>query len=174
MFRLIIAIRANALFLIIPRMSKALIMKNKKIRILVIIAILAFALCYAKTGHFRTNLSMLKVLEGEYRPTDEDLSWMILIIDPNGGMMMSDGIGVPYLTIYDDEAGNPGVEGKIIRLNKDTITIKIAFGYYAFLPDSDWKTTASDSRLEMHYKISNNKLILENNGKEMGFYRINQ
>ena len=130
-------------------------------------------LCCVKTGFFRINWIQLKMLEGEYRPDDDDLSWMILIIDSNGSSMLCDSLGMPYLTIYDDEAGNPGVEGKIFRLNKDTITIDIAFRYYAFLPESDWKTSYYDSKLKMHYELFQDSLILENNGKEMKFHRIN-
>ena len=44
---------------------------------------------------------------------------MILTIHQEGGPILSDGPKVPYLAIFDDEAGEPGVEGEIISL--DTI-----------------------------------------------------
>ena len=148
-------------------------MKNKKILIISIIAVMAVVL-YLVVSNMKSpqiNKRQLAKLEGEYRPTDEDLSWMILTIHSKGGMIMDDkSPRVPYLAIFDDEAGEPGVEGKIISLDKDTIVIEIAKDFYESLPDDGWKTTDNDSRLEMHYKKSKDKLILENNGVEMEFY----
>ena len=87
---------------------------------------------------------------------------------------MDDGPGVPYLAIFDDEAGNAGVEGEIIGVDEDTITIKINKDFYERLPHDNWKTTLFDSRLEMHYKKSMENLILENNGEEMEFYFVGE
>ena len=147
-------------------------MKKRKTLKTAIIVILAFALYFVAAGYGQINIIRLAMIEGDYRPTDEDLSWMILTIDPHGRAIMDVSPSGPYLAIFDDEAGNLGVEGRIISLDKDTITIKIADNYYEYLPDSDWKTTDSDSRLEMHYKKIQDKLTLENNGKEMEFYKI--
>ncbi|MBQ6457150.1 MAG: hypothetical protein IJJ31_08605 [Mogibacterium sp.] len=147
-------------------------MKNTRDHIIAIIAVLSFVLYFFVSGYGHINIVRLAMLEGDYRPTDEDLSWMILTIDPVGGAIMDNSLGGPYLATFDDEAGNPGVEGKIVSLDKDTIVIKIDDGYYERLPDPDWKTTDSDSRLEMHYEKSRDKLILENNGKKMEFYSI--
>ena len=149
-------------------------MKNKKILIIIAIAIVlyVFLSSYGSAQYGQINRIRLAILEGEYRPTDEDLSWMILTIDPKGGAILDDSPGVPYLAIFDDEAGNPGVEGEIIGLDEDTIIIKISKGFYESLPHSGWKTTDNDSRLEMHYERFLNVLTLENNGEKMKFYLI--
>ena len=114
--------------------------------------------------------TLLANLEGEYRPTDQNKSWMILTIHQESGPILGDGPKVPYLAIFDDEAGEPGVEGEIISLDEETITIKIEKDYFERLPDSDWKTSNFNSQLTMNYTRSGDKLTLENNGKEMEFY----
>lgn len=151
-------------------------MKNKKILIVSIIALMIIVLYFVVSTVISSQIDkrQLEKLEGEYRPTDEDLSWMVLTISSEGGMIMDDGPGVPYLAIFDDEAGNAGVEGEIIGVDEDTIIIKINKDFYERLPHDNWKTTLFDSRLEMHYKKSMENLILENNGEEMEFYFVGE
>ncbi len=149
-------------------------MTKKKFLMALVLLFIIFALFCVVSGYGlylfkQIDETLLTKIEGYYSPTDDDLSWMVLTIESGGGSIMEEGPGKPYLAIYDAEAGNPGVEGRIIYLDENTITIKIARRFFEKLPDSEWKTTWLNSRLEMHYTKSGDRLILENNGKELEF-----
>ena len=72
-----------------------------------------------------------------------------------------------YLTIYDNEAGNPGVEGKIVLIDDKNIKVKIDPNYYDQLPSGQWKD--SGEYLELTYERTPDGIILTNNGKSIRF-----
>ena len=156
------------------RAIKVFTMTKKKFLKALILLFVILAVGYIVSGYgfylFKPiDETLLANIEGYYSPMDDDLSWMVLTIEGNGGSIMDEGPGKSYFAIYDAEAGNPGVEGRIIYLDENTIIIKIARRFFEELPDSEWETTYLNSRLEMHYTKSGDKLILENNGKELEF-----
>lgn len=72
-----------------------------------------------------------------------------------------------YLSIYDNEAGNPGVEGEIVLLDDKNIKIKIDPDYYDELPSGEWKD--SGRYLELTYERISDGIILTNNEKSITF-----
>lgn len=72
-----------------------------------------------------------------------------------------------YLTIYDNEAGNPGVEGEIVLIDDKNIKVKIDPDYYDQLPSGQWKD--SGEYLELTYERTPDGIILTNNGKSIRF-----
>ena len=66
-----------------------------------------------------------------------------------------------YLTIHDNEAGNPGVEGEIVSTDDSNIVIKIDPDYYDQLPCGRWKD--SGEYLEMTYVKTDDGIELTNN-----------
>lgn len=72
-----------------------------------------------------------------------------------------------YLSIYDNAAGNPGVEGSIISMDDSTITIEIDYDYFDEMPGDTWEE--KDGTLTLNYKKTSNGIILENNGEELEF-----
>lgn len=72
-----------------------------------------------------------------------------------------------YLTIYDNEAGNPGVEGEIVLIDDKNIKVKIDPDLYDQLPSGQWKD--SGEYLELTYEKTPEGIILTNNGKSIRF-----
>ena len=72
-----------------------------------------------------------------------------------------------YLSIYDNEAGNPGIEGKIVLIDDKNIKVKIDPELYDQLPSSKWKD--SGDCLELTYERTPDGIILTNNGKSIRF-----
>ncbi len=56
----------------------------------------------------------------------------------------------PHFSIY-DTCGNPGVEGKILKMDESTITVKIDQEYYEGMPAGDWKE--KNGELILSYNI---------------------
>ncbi len=72
-----------------------------------------------------------------------------------------------HLSIYDNEAGNPGVEGEIVLIDDKNIKIKIDPELYDQLPSGQWKD--SGEYLELTYERTLEGIILTNNGKSISF-----
>lgn len=81
--------------------------------------------------------------------------WHLTICEMDG----EDG-QVPYLTIYDNAAGNPGIEGKIVGLHDQTIMIEYDPDYYEELPSAHWEV--SGKYLELTYEQSESGITLTN------------
>lgn len=75
--------------------------------------------------------------------------------------------GKEYLSIYDNEAGNPGVEGEIVTLNENIITININDEYYEEMPSSHWKEEGG--RLVLNYGLTGSGVEITNNGYTVMF-----
>lgn len=65
----------------------------------------------------------------------------------------------PYFSLYDNAAGNPGVEGDIIHLSKDRMVIKINQDLYEGLP-GDWEDEGKT--IAISYEKKGNLLFLKN------------
>lgn len=111
----------------------------------------------------------LSIISGEYQASgiydaenDEyvDAFWHLTILEDNEG----EG---PYFTIYDNEAGNPGVEGRLIFLDDKTIKVLVDEEYYEQLPSDKWELDGDT--LTVDYAMTELGIVLYNNNVEVGF-----
>lgn len=103
-----------------------------------------------------------RAVVGEYQ-ADEDSGtdgWWHLSIryDEEGNL---------YLSIYDNAAGNPGIEGPVVSLDDKQITIEYDEDYYDQLPSDKWKTEGK--YLVMNYLLGSDGIILSNGGADAVF-----
>ena len=133
----------------------------------IIIALLLTASMFVSCGSNDIDREILARVTGEYQavevddPDDYIGSWWHLSI------LEDDSEYGDYLTIYDNAAGNPGVEGKIVSLDDKSIKIIIDPDYYDELPSGQWKD--SGKYLELTYERTFDGIILANNGKSIRF-----
>lgn len=142
-------------------------MKDKTLKILSIIAIvLSFASLVKVFINFKNE--DIRDIAGEYQvvavedvENDEDYvgTWWHLHIDSKE----------KYLSIYDNEAGNPGVEGKIDFIDGSSLTVRIDPDYYEELPSAKWRSDGET--LEVKYMKTDKGIELENNGEVLSFIR---
>ena len=118
---------------------------------------------------FSIDINILKV-EGEYQivesKSDDNNAgswWHLSIYETNN----DDEKHIEYFSIYDNEAGNPGVEGKIVELTDNQIKILIDPEYYDQLPSGKWHQKGK--YLEMSYTKNNKDIILSNNNISLYF-----
>ncbi len=108
---------------------------------------------------------LFSAIAGDYQasPNDPNLReyWHLTIL--------SDWEGYPYyLTIYDNSAGNPGVEGEVIGLYSDSMRIHIDPDYFDELP-ADWILDGED--LVLAYQADKDAIILTNNNRSATFLK---
>lgn len=77
--------------------------------------------------------------------------------------------GELYLSIYDNSAGNPGIEGKVKALDAKAVKIEYDPDLYDQLPCGRWKTKGK--YLEMTYNVSGTEIKLTNSGYTVRFER---
>ena len=78
---------------------------------------------------------------------------------------------IPYLDVYDSEAGNPGIGGWIIGVDDDTVTLWVNpletdFGFAPFTGNSIIPI------YKFEYELKQNKIVLSHDGKEIPFRKI--
>lgn len=78
---------------------------------------------------------------------------------------------IPYLDVYDSEAGNPGIGGWIIGVDDDTVTLwlnplETDFGFVPFTGNSIIPI------YKFEYELKQNKIVLSHDGKEIPFRKI--
>lgn len=78
----------------------------------------------------------------------------------------------PYFTIYDDAAGNPGVEGYIIAMDEDSINVEIDQDYYEDLPRDNWAD--KDGVLYLQYELTEDGIRLTNGGEETAIEAVRE
>ena len=135
-----------------------------------LLAVTMFTACgTTESGSDEIDTTALGKIVGEYQVVgneDEDNyigSWWHLDI------LADDEEYGNYLSIYDNEAGNPGVEGEIVSLDDASIIVKIDPEYYDELPSSKWKD--SGEYLEMTYSMNNGTMNLTNNDYTIKFIK---
>lgn len=118
-------------------------------------------------GYISTHPSIDRTLEDElngvYRimsDSENNGYWGLFIGDTNSKFSLS---------LYDAEAGNPGVEGKVTYLDETTIKIKVDPDYYEELPSGKWE--CDGKTLELAYEMTPYGIILTNNGDSVEFGR---
>ena len=142
----------------------------KKYLVLLLSLVLAMT-TLSSCGSKDVNQDALGSLIGEYQAVEFDNGndndyvggwWHLSIIDE-----LSDE-GSDF-SIYDNEAGNPGVEGKMLLVDDANIKIEINPDYYDKLPTSSWQD--SGDFLEMTYAVTDDGIELTNNGKTIHFVK---
>ena len=133
----------------------------------VLIILLLTTTIFAACGSSDIDREALTNANGEYQavevddPDDYIGSWWHLSI------LEDDYEYGDYLSIYDNEAGNPGVEGKIVLIDDKSIKVEIDPELYDELPSGQWKD--SGEYLELTYERIPEGIILTNNGKSIRF-----
>ena len=133
----------------------------------IIMVLLLTAVMFASCGSSDIDRDELICAIGEYQAVEVD--------DPDdyiGGwwhlsILEDDYEYGDYLSIYDNEAGNPGVEGEIVFFDDKNIKVKIDPDYYDELPSGEWKD--SGRYLELTYERISDGIILTNNEKSIRF-----
>lgn len=78
----------------------------------------------------------------------------------------------PYLSIYDCEAGNPGVEGYISYIDERNITVLIDYWYYEEMPKANW--AEEDLVLELQYELTDDGIILTNGDEKTAIVGVKE
>lgn len=148
--------------------------KRRIISSTALVFILTFALTAVMTACGSSgdvDSEALKAISGEYQAkgiynkefNEYDGSYWHLSIIPSGTYDHEN----DYLSIYDNSAGNPGVEGDISYLDSEKLKVRIDTDYYEELPDGDWE--CDGETLELSYQKTDEGIVLTNNGKDVLF-----
>lgn len=118
------------------------------------------------------DMEELKTLTGEYQSEDtgdpesdnyvEDW-WHLMITEEFEGKG-------PYLSVYDNSAGNPGFEGRIMYLKDGIVIVEIDEDLYEGMP-ADWQPEGEDKYAILDYRKSGDDVVLGYRGNEMLFIK---
>lgn len=134
-------------------------MNTKKYFIIVILVLSCFAMfgCQKESKEPTIDDAAFNEIIGEYQAINADdniPAWWHLSIRND------EDANAPYVSFYDNEAGNPGVAGPIMDLTADSITIEIDPDYYEQVPDN-WDTDGET--LTFSYKKTADGIECTNN-----------
>ena len=121
--------------------------------------------CVNQEKKFSINTEMIKTLPDDYSISKEDGeiygSWWAysLTVDSNQTY---------YLSFY-DSVGNPGIEGKVIHLDKDTIIVEVNHEYYDQMLGNTWTLDHDEQYLTMTYKVDEKGITFTNNNESIRF-----
>ncbi len=139
-------------------------MKRFSILMVLVLSISLLVAC----GSSNIDRDIFKSISGDYQAVAQETG------DPNGYVgdwwhlyIGDDEEHGAYLAIYDNAAGNPGVEGPIYALDDSTVKIKCDPDLTDQLPSSEWEPDGD--YLEMTYTTTDSGIILENSGKAIEF-----
>lgn len=76
----------------------------------------------------------------------------------------------PYLSVYDNGAGNPGFEGRIMYLKKGIVIVEIDEDLYEGMP-ADWQTEGEGKYAILDYRKSGDDVVLGYRGSEAVFIK---
>lgn len=135
---------------------------RKKMLAAVLICLLAVCFCACTKVEEHVDESAARAILGEYQAAEDSGTdgWWHLSIGYNDEDSL-------YLSIYDNEAGNPGVEGPIVSLGDSQIAIEYDEEYYEQLPSDKWKTDGK--YLIMDYSLDDERITLSNSGGDAVF-----
>ena len=111
------------------------------------------------------DMKELKKMLGDYQaeaddPDDEGF-WHLFISDD----FEDKG---PYMSVYDNEAGNPGFEGRIMYLKKGIVIVEIDQDLFEQMP-ADWQTEGEGKYAILDYEIEDDGIELGYRGSEVEF-----
>lgn len=98
-------------------------------------------------------------IAGDYQVTGLEDNYWHLYISPEKDRNL--------FSIYDNAAGNPGVEGEMVLLDDSHIKLKYDKDLYEALPSDEWQL--SGDYLEMTYSLEDDRLTLTNNDVSLVF-----
>ena len=128
----------------------------------ILICLLMICLCTCTEIEESIDEAAAQTVLGEYQAADDsDIDeWWHLSINYNDEDSL-------YLSIYDNSAGNPGIEGPIVLLDDGQIAIEYDNDYFDQLPSSKWKTDGK--YLIMNYSLIREGITLSNGGADAVF-----
>lgn len=132
-------------------------MKKLFLVLLTIAVIIAMTAC----GQSDVDKEKAEQISGSYKimsDSEDNNYWALFIGDDDAGL---------YLTIYDDAAGNPGVEGVVTYLDDTKITVAVRDDLYEELPSDKWE--CDGKTLEMTYEKTPYGITLTNNNASVNF-----
>lgn len=143
---------------------------RKKIKLLVVALLFGVAMISLLYWERESDVdgAMLESISGEYQVVEEGSEadsigyWWHLSIynDVDKG---------PYLSIYDNSAGNPGVEGRIFALDDSNIKVKCDSDLTEEMPSDKWKQDGD--YLKLKYEVKGNSIFLENSDRIIEFQK---
>lgn len=134
--------------------------KRKIIAFLAIISTVLMLACCGKTDTISIDEKCRAEIAGDYQVTGlEDNYWHLYISAEDE----------PVLSIYDNAAGNPGIEGPIVKLDESTIRIRYDTDLYEALPSDQWRLDGK--YLELGYERNDDSLTLTNHGAAVVFQK---
>ena len=161
---------------IIIRRGISVYTKKKKIVITVaVIVLIIFSMIY-----FSVDAKRLGAISGYYtgvdlkkdgtETSDDDDDSDIFFYNSCYDLIINSA-KIPYLDVYDSEAGNPGIGGWIIGVDDDTVTLwlnplETDFGFAPFTGNSIIPI------YKFEYELKQNKIVLSHDGKEIPFRKI--
>ena len=161
---------------IIIRRGISVYTKKKKIVITVaVIVLIIFSMIY-----FSVDAKRLGEISGYYtgvdlkkdgtETSDDDDDSDIFFYNSCYALIINSA-KIPYLDVYDSEAGNPGIGGWIIGVDDDTVTLwlnplETDFGFAPFTGNSIIPI------YKFEYELKQNKIVLSHDGKEIPFRKI--
>ena len=161
---------------IIIRRGISVYTKKKKIVITVaVIVLIIFSMIY-----FSVDAKRLGEISGYYTGVDLKKDWTETSDDDDDSDiffynscydLIINSAKIPYLDVYDSEAGNPGIGGWIIGVDDDTVTLwlnplETDFGFAPFTGNSIIPI------YKFEYELKQNKIVLSHDGKEIPFRKI--
>lgn len=139
----------------------------KKWIALMITAIMIFSVACVNSGE--SDKEAAKAVIGEYQvvanESDNDDEyvgtwWHLSILEEDDMLMMS---------IYDNEAGNPGIEGEVTSIDDKHISLKYDPDYFDELPCGIW--SVDGDYLETDYELTADGIKLTNNDFTLTFVK---
>ncbi|MBQ6389379.1 MAG: hypothetical protein IJH90_07090 [Mogibacterium sp.] len=79
----------------------------------------------------------------------------------------------PYLSVYDNSAGNPGFEGRIMYLQNDIVIVELDQDLFEQMP-ADWKTEGEGKYAILDYALTADGIRLGYRGSEADFVRASE
>ncbi len=136
-------------------------MRKLFITVLMFIILIMLCACGAQSGS--VDRQCMESVSGDYQivtDNEDENFWHLYISDDDGS---------DYLSVYDNAAGNPGIEGVIEKLDESHIDVRYDEDYYDQLPSYDWNTDGKLLKLE--YRLTEAGIELSNSGTVLYFER---
>ena len=107
------------------------------------------------------DMKELKSMIGDYQA--EEGSWHLMIdedFEEKG----------PYLSVYDNGAGNPGFEGRIMYLKDGIVITEVDEDLFEGMPEG-WETEGEGKYAILDYSVTESGIVLGYRGTEVQFIR---
>lgn len=143
------------------KLLRFMLMKNRALTV-ILMCLLMLCLCACTKIDKSIDDAAAQKIIGEYQAADDsgiDEWWHLSICWDDEDRL--------YLSIYDNSAGNPGIEGPVVSLDNEQIAMEYDDDYYDKLPSDKWKTDGK--YLIMSYSLSEEGITLSNKNADAVF-----